>query len=94
MFEGFSTGASDFLWGIRFNNDRSWFMEHKGEYTALVYQPLKALAQEVFEQFGKDNPDLDLELHISRIYRDARRVYNKGPTRTICGSPSGNPTRT
>ena len=79
MFEGFSTAASDFLWGIRFNNDRSWFMEHKSEYTNFVYQPLKALAQEVFQQFQQDNPDLDLELHISRIYRDARRIHNKGP---------------
>ncbi|MBP3654465.1 MAG: DUF2461 domain-containing protein [Oscillospiraceae bacterium] len=79
MFNGFSTAASDFLWGVRFNNYRSWFMEHKQEYLTLVQQPLKELAQEVFEQFQEKYPDLDMELHVSRIYRDARRLHGKGP---------------
>lgn len=79
MFQGFSTAASDFLWGIRFNNYRSWFMEHKDEYLTLVQQPLKALAQEVFEKFQEAYPDLDVELHVSRIYRDARRLHGRGP---------------
>ena len=25
MFQGFSQEAVDFLWGIRFNNERGWF---------------------------------------------------------------------
>ena len=25
MFQGFSQQTNDFLWGIRFNNERSWF---------------------------------------------------------------------
>lgn len=78
-FQGFSPAASEFLWGIRFNNYRSWFMEHKEEYTRLVQQPMKALAQEVFARFQNQFPDLDMELHLSRIYRDARRLHNKGP---------------
>lgn len=79
MFQGFSAGASDFLWGIRFNNDRSWFQEHKQAYLTLVQQPLKVLAQEVFQQMQETYPELDLELHVSRIYRDARRLHGKGP---------------
>lgn len=79
MFQGFSTAASDFLWGIRFNNYRSWFMEHKQEYLTLVQQPLKELAQEVLEKFQKTYPELDVELHVSRIYRDARRLHGRGP---------------
>ena len=31
MFQGFSQGAVDFLWGVRFNNERSWFEAHKQE---------------------------------------------------------------
>ena len=29
MFQGYDQQTVDFLWGIRFNNDRSWFQEHK-----------------------------------------------------------------
>ena len=29
MFNGFTPAAIDFLWGIRFNNNRDWFQEHK-----------------------------------------------------------------
>ena len=54
-------------------------MEHKKEYTDLVQQPLKALAQDVFAGFTDRYPDLDMELHVSRIYRDARRLHGKGP---------------
>ncbi len=79
MFQGFSSAASDFLWGIRFNNYRSWFMEHKQEYLTLVQQPLKELAQEVFARLTDAYPDLNVELHVSRIYRDARRLHGRGP---------------
>ena len=79
MFNGFTTAASDFLWGIRFNNYRSWFMEHKSEYQTLVQAPLKELAQEAFAAFTEKYPDLDMELHVSRIYRDARRLHGRGP---------------
>ena len=39
MFQGFSQGAVDFLWGVRFNNERSWFEAHKQEYLDLVIAP-------------------------------------------------------
>ena len=32
MFEGFSGATVDFMWGIRFNNEKSWFEAHKEEY--------------------------------------------------------------
>ena len=41
MFQGFSQGAVDFLWGIRFNNERSWFQAHKEEYLTLVDRPMR-----------------------------------------------------
>ena len=79
MFEGFTEEASDFLWGIRFNNDREWFLNHKQTYLTQVQTPLKELAGEVFAEFGARHGDLGLELHVSRIYRDARRLHAKGP---------------
>lgn len=79
MFEGFSEAASDFLWGIRFNNERTWFLTHKQEYLSQVQGPLKELAEETFQVLQERHQDLGLELHVSRIYRDARRLHNKGP---------------
>lgn len=69
MFEGYRPETVDFLWGIRMNNNREWFLAHKSEYTRFLYEPTKALAQEVFQPF-LEVPGL--ELKVSRIYRDAR----------------------
>ncbi len=44
MFQGFSQGAIDFLWGIRFNNERGWFLAHKEEFLTLVDAPMRELA--------------------------------------------------
>jgi uncharacterized protein (TIGR02453 family) len=69
MFEGFSPETIDFLWGIRMNNNREWFLEHKKQYVDTLYEPMKALGKELFEPF------LDMPgniLKVSRIYRDAR----------------------
>jgi uncharacterized protein (TIGR02453 family) len=69
MFEGFSPEAIDFLWGIRFNNNKAWFEENKQTYLDKLYHPMKALADEVFEPFA-DTPGMICK--VSRIYRDAR----------------------
>ena len=69
MFEGFSPEAFDFLWGIRMNNNRDWFLEHKPQYVSKLYEPMKALGKELFQPF-LDKPGNVLK--VSRIYRDAR----------------------
>jgi len=79
MFQGFSQEAIDFLWGIRFNNERPWFMAHKHEYEQFVLAPMKELGAEVFDEFAKLCPKMSLKLHVSRIYRDARRLFGRGP---------------
>ena len=43
MFEGFREETMQFLWGVRLNNQRSWFLEHKAMYETFLYQPLKEL---------------------------------------------------
>ena len=45
MFEGFTPETVDFLWGIRLNNERGWFLEHKDQYDRALYGPMKALSQ-------------------------------------------------
>ena len=79
MFQGFSQGAVDFLWGIRFHNERSWFEAHKEEYLTLVAQPLRELGNQTAAAMAEAFPKLGLELKVSRIYRDARRLHGRGP---------------
>ena len=72
MFQGFSGATVDFMWGIRFNNEKGWFEAHKEEYLTTFQRPMKALADEVYVAFTDRHPDLDLICKVSRIYRDAR----------------------
>ena len=69
MFQGFTPEAIDFLWGIRMNNNRDWFLEHKPQYVNTLYEPMKALGKDLFAPF-LDKPGNVLK--VSRIYRDAR----------------------
>lgn len=69
MFEGFTPETVDFLWGIRMNNNRDWFLEHKKDYVNFLYEPMKALGQDLFRPFVDKPGNL---LKVSRIYRDAR----------------------
>ena len=69
MFQGFSPETIDFLWGIRMNNNREWFMPNKKMYTQYLYEPMKALGSDLFQSFLDKPGNL---LKVSRIYRDAR----------------------
>ena len=69
MFMGYSPETVDFLWGIRMNNNREWFLEHKKDYVKYLYEPTKALGKELFQPFIEKSGEL---LKVSRIYRDAR----------------------
>lgn len=69
MFSGFTPETIDFLWGIRMNNNREWFQEHKKQYVDTLYEPMKALGAYLFQPF-LDKPGTLLK--VSRIYRDAR----------------------
>lgn len=79
MFQGFSQEAVDFLWGIRFNNERGWFEARKEEYLTLVAGPMRELGEQVHAAVEEEFPKLGLNLHVSRIYRDARRLHGRGP---------------
>jgi uncharacterized protein (TIGR02453 family) len=79
MFQGFSDKTMEFMWKIRFNNERSWFEAHRDEYKAVLEKPMHALAKEVYGSVALTHAELDLRLHVSRIYRDARRLHGRGP---------------
>lgn len=79
MFQGFSQQAIDFLWGIRLNNERTWFLAHKQEFLDFVDAPMRALGEQVFSGLADALPKRSLRLHVCRIYRDARRLHGRGP---------------
>lgn len=79
MFTGFTDETVDFMWGIRFNNERSWFEAHKASYLASFYQPMRELADEIYTFLAEKRPDYGLICKVTRIYRDARRLHGRGP---------------
>jgi len=79
MFQGFSEKTGGFLWDLAFNNERPWFLAHKQEFEDFVNTPFKALAHETYEEMTRRQPGFEGFVHISRIYRDARRLFGRGP---------------
>ena len=79
MFQGFDDTTVDFMWGIRFNNDRTWFAEHKQEYLDHFQTPMRELQREVYDHIAPQLEDYGLIGKTSRIYRDARRLFGRGP---------------
>ena len=84
MFTGFTDETVDFMWGIRFNNERSWFEAHKSIYVTQFYEPMKELGDEIYNYLQERRPDYGLIRKVTRIYRDARRLH--GRIRRACGS--------
>mgnify|MGYP002619580314 CR=1 FL=1 len=78
-FEGYTQETLDFLWGIRFNNERGWFLEHKDDYINTFLTPTRELGEQVYDAVHALLPDEPLMLKVSRIYRDARRLFGRGP---------------
>ena len=78
-FEGFPKELPDFLWGLTLNNEKPWFEAHREEYERCLHQPIKALAYQVQDALSRRFPKESMTLHISRIYRDARRLHGQGP---------------
>lgn len=79
MFKGFTSKTIKFMLELRLNNQKSWFEKHKTEYKRVLEKPMRELAEEVYNIFSSSHNDLNLRLHISRIYRDARRPSILGP---------------
>ena len=79
MFQGFTNKASEFLWELAFNNDREWFREHKAEFEEYVRLPMNALLRDTVDGMNARFPEMRFSGHCSRIYRDARRLFGRGP---------------
>ena len=51
MFTGYTDQTVDVFWGIRFNNDRAWFAEHKQEFQDAVMTTDKGAGRELYDWF-------------------------------------------
>jgi uncharacterized protein (TIGR02453 family) len=80
-FTGFRPEAIQFLVDLTENNDRAWFQPRKGEYEALLKEPLEALCVALGERFaGRGIPmRADPGKSPFRIYRDIRFAKDKSP---------------
>ncbi len=78
-FEGFPKDLPDFLWGLSFNNERPWFNEHRDDFERCLDTPIHALAEDVRAAMDRKFPGQATALHVSRIWRDARRLFGRGP---------------
>lgn len=74
MFEGFSPHTIEFMWNLRYNNEKPWFDAHKDEFQRDFQLPMKELGRDVFERVTAVYGDHGFIHKLSRIYRDARRV--------------------
>ena len=79
MFTGFSEKTGGFLWELAFHNERPWFLAHKQEFEDFVNTPFKALAADTLAEMQRRLPGFAGYVHVSRIYRDARRLFGRGP---------------
>ena len=78
-FAGFTPETSEFLWELAFHNERPWFQAHREQYLRVLKVPFDALARDTLALLQERYPQLPLQVHVSRIYRDARRLFGRGP---------------
>ena len=83
-FTGFTPGTFEFFAGLKENNYKPWFEEHKPVYELEVLQPLKALVLAMTPAMYSIDSQMNFRPNkiISRIYRDIRFSKDKSPYKT------------
>ncbi len=84
VFKGFSQKTTDFFRGIRENNHKSWFEEHRQVYLEYVLKPAHDLVYDLSSLMLKIDPKISVvpSKIVSRIYRDIRFSKDKSPYKT------------
>ena len=78
-FSGFDEDTSRFLMELTLHNYRDWFEANRSRYEQVLKTPFEALARDTAALLAERFPDDSFRLHIARIYRDARRLFGRGP---------------
>jgi uncharacterized protein (TIGR02453 family) len=77
-FSGWPVEAIEFYEGLRADNTRTYWLEHKATYDECVLRPMQALLNELEPEFGAAK--------IFRPYRDVRFSADKTPYKTAIGA--------
>ena len=79
----FDTRALTFLRGLKRNNRKEWFEEHRADYQREVLEPLRRVATELDVRFARLAPEYEAgKRSLFRIYRDVRFSKDKSPYKT------------
>src|SRR5262245_29536624 len=83
-FSAFPKEGLRFLRSLKRNNNREWFLEHKGIYDEYVKGPMGRLIEALADDFPKFAPEMVASPKVSayRIYRDTRFSKDKSPYKT------------
>jgi len=77
----FSRELFQFLYELKFNNERAWFMANKPRYEQHVKAPLQAFLADTAPRVARVNPAICRPTFF-RIYRDVRFSKDKSPYKT------------
>lgn len=77
-FAGFSDAAFAFYEGLRADNSKTYWTEHKAVYEDAVRAPMMALIEELAEEFAPAK--------VFRPHRDVRFAADKSPYKTHVGA--------
>ncbi len=78
-FNGFNEYTNEYLIGIRFNNNREWFQEHKDMYNENVHNLTVDFANELLDRMTEFDPSFTDKPRVSRANRDVRFSKDKSP---------------
>lgn len=78
-FSGFLPETIDFLWELRFNNNKEWFDKNRERYQRQLKEPMDLFALEMYDRLQKMDSRMNLMYSVSRINRDIRFSKNKAP---------------
>ncbi len=82
-YHGFPVGTTEFLQGVRSNNDKSWFEAHRKEYERDYVEAGKAFVEAAAARIHEFAPGVNAEPRIlgsvMRINRDIRFSKDKRP---------------
>ncbi|MEP6780912.1 MAG: DUF2461 domain-containing protein [Gemmatimonadaceae bacterium] len=83
-FKGIRPAALTFMRGLKKNNRKEWFEEHRDDYEREVKQPLLALIEDVDALLAEFAPEIigSPKKSMFRIYRDVRFSKDKSPYKT------------
>jgi uncharacterized protein (TIGR02453 family) len=80
-FTGFGDGAVEFYDGLRADNSKAYWTDHREIYERDVRAPMLALLADLEPEFGAGK--------VFRPYRDVRFSSDKSPYKTHCGGYAG-----